>query len=138
MSADWRVRCEELLADADGDLIAAVGDASLCAISKSGDRVDGVKYLEGRSAALREYRRELTGTTGDAAHGETNSSSRWTATWDRTGSPTAPGASTPSPILPSTSTADFGATDAGEGTPLGPLTMFGRMCGRPAAWPGAS
>ena len=70
MSVDWRVRCEELLADAERDLIAAVGDASLCAISKSGDRVDGVKYLEGRSAALREYRRELTGTTGDAAHSE--------------------------------------------------------------------
>lgn len=38
---------------------AAAGARSLCAISRSGGQVDGVKYLEGRLAALREVRRAL-------------------------------------------------------------------------------
>jgi hypothetical protein len=38
---------------------AAAGDRSLCAISRAGGRVDGVKYLEGRLSALREVRRAL-------------------------------------------------------------------------------
>jgi hypothetical protein len=62
---DRRERCAQLLADTERDLVTAAGDASLCAIGKSGQRVAGVKYLEGRSAALREYRRELTATSDD-------------------------------------------------------------------------
>lgn len=68
VAVDWRARCDQLLSDTERDLVAAVGDASLCAISKSGERVDGVKYLEGRSAALREYRRELADFSGAEAH----------------------------------------------------------------------
>jgi hypothetical protein len=40
----------------------------LCAIGRSGERLDRVKYLEGRSAALREFRRQLGETSGAEAH----------------------------------------------------------------------
>lgn len=49
----------ERLAVVEHDLLAATGGASLCAVSRSGDRVDAVKYLEGRMVALMELRREL-------------------------------------------------------------------------------
>ena len=55
---DLTIRIEDLLASANRDLMDAVGDSSLCAVSRSDGRVDGVKYLEGRTAALRELRRE--------------------------------------------------------------------------------
>jgi hypothetical protein len=64
--ADLSERIEELLAAANRDLMGAVGDSSLCAVSRSGDRVDGVKYLEGRTSALRELRRKV-GDEGAAA-----------------------------------------------------------------------
>lgn len=59
---------ERLLADAEQQLNGAVGASSLCAISRSGARVDGAKYLEGRVAALRDLLRgggngtDVTGT----------------------------------------------------------------------------
>ena len=49
--------------------------SSLCAIGRSGERLDDVKYLEGRSAALREVRRKLGDTAGDEAHREVEQ--RW-------------------------------------------------------------
>ena len=64
-----------MLADTERDLVAAVGSSSLCAIGKSGARLDGVKYLEGRSAALREFRRHLGDTSGPEAHHEVEQ--RW-------------------------------------------------------------
>jgi hypothetical protein len=39
------------------ELVAASGGVSLCTISRSAGSVPGVKYLEGRMAALREIRR---------------------------------------------------------------------------------
>jgi len=75
MAVDWAARCEQILADAERDLVAAVGGSSLCAIGRSGERLDGVKYLEGRSAALREFRRQLRDTAGDEAHREVEQ--RW-------------------------------------------------------------
>lgn len=70
MAVDWLERCDALLADTERDLASAVGGSSLCALSKSGDRVDAVKYLEGRFAALRELRREVATVSGDAAQPE--------------------------------------------------------------------
>lgn len=75
MAVDWAARCEQMLADTERDLVAAVGNSSLCAIGKSGNRFDGVKYLEGRSAALREVRRQLRDTAGAEAHREVEQ--RW-------------------------------------------------------------
>ena len=77
MAVDWAARCEQMLADTERDLVAAVGNSSLCAIGKSGARLDGVKYLEGRSAALREVRRQLGDTAGDQAQREVEQ--RWRA-----------------------------------------------------------
>ncbi len=45
------------LAEVERQLVEAAGGASLCAISRSGGQVDGVKYLEGRLAALLQLRR---------------------------------------------------------------------------------
>jgi hypothetical protein len=42
------------------DLTDASGDASLCSISKSAGPVPGVKYLEGRMAALMEVERAVS------------------------------------------------------------------------------
>ena len=56
--AELSTLIEDLLAEANRDLTHAVGDSSLCAVSKTGGRVDAVKYLEGRTSALREVRRE--------------------------------------------------------------------------------
>ena len=75
MAVDWAARCEHILADTERDLVAAVGNSSLCAIGKSGDRLDGVKYLEGRSVALREFRRQLRDTGGAEAQREAEQ--RW-------------------------------------------------------------
>jgi hypothetical protein len=58
---EWQDRVEELLAATERDLVDAVAGDSLCAIGRRGERIDGVKYLEGRAAALRALRRELRG-----------------------------------------------------------------------------
>jgi hypothetical protein len=47
------------LAAVETELAAAAGSSSLCALSRSGEQVDGVKHLEGRMAALMELRRTL-------------------------------------------------------------------------------
>jgi hypothetical protein len=75
MAVDCAARCEQMLADTDRDLAAAVGNSSLCAIGKSGAHLDGVKYLEGRSAALREVRQKIGDTAGAEAHREVEQ--RW-------------------------------------------------------------
>jgi hypothetical protein len=75
MAVDWAARCAQMLTDAERDLVAAVGNSSLCAIGRSGDRLDGVKYLEGRTTALREFRRQLGDTSGAEAHREVEQ--RW-------------------------------------------------------------
>ena len=58
-----------LIADsATAALTAATGGASLCSVSRSGERVPGVKYPEGRWAAATEARRALRDVTDtDAA-----------------------------------------------------------------------
>lgn len=48
---------DDRLAAVEAELTAAAGDVSLCTISRSGGPVDGIKYLEGRMAALAEARR---------------------------------------------------------------------------------
>lgn len=48
---------DEAVTDAEHMLQQLAGDASLCAISRSGGPVDGVKYHEGRLAAAMEARR---------------------------------------------------------------------------------
>lgn len=60
---------EEFLAFLDGQaaqaaatMAAATDGASLCSISRTGARVPGVKYPEGRWAALRALRRAARGT----------------------------------------------------------------------------
>ncbi|MFO7960627.1 MAG: hypothetical protein R6U94_06760 [Nitriliruptoraceae bacterium] len=50
---------ESRLARLEEDLTAAVGDASLCAISRSAGSVPAAKHLEGRLAALMALRRSL-------------------------------------------------------------------------------
>lgn len=57
---------EELLATLDQwasvaaeAMTAATEGASLCSVSRSGEQIPGVKYPEGRWAALREYSRAL-------------------------------------------------------------------------------
>ena len=46
------------------ELTATVGDASLCAVSRSGGSVPAAKHLEGRAAALMALRHAMRG--GDA------------------------------------------------------------------------
>ena len=67
---------EELLAaiDARADgaaaaMTSATEGASLCSVSRTGERIPGVKYPEGRWAAMRALRRALrqAGTDADAA-----------------------------------------------------------------------
>lgn len=55
---DWAAAAAESMA-------AATQGASLCSISRSGQQVPGVKYPEGRWAALRELSRALRGSTVD-------------------------------------------------------------------------
>lgn len=43
----------------ESELVVASGGASLCAISRSAGSVPGVKYLEGRMAAITEVRRAV-------------------------------------------------------------------------------
>jgi hypothetical protein len=74
---EWPDRATALLRSAERDLVAAAGDASLCALSRSGGRVDGVKYLEGRTAVLRAFLRALATTPGEQVHAEMTAS--WTA-----------------------------------------------------------
>ena len=63
---------EELIAAADEraalaaqSIAAATGGASLCSVSRSGRQIPGVKYPEGRWAALREVRRRLRPLSDD-------------------------------------------------------------------------
>ena len=65
---------EELLAAidtrADGAAAAmasATEGASLCSVSRTGERIPGVKYPEGRWAAMRALRRALRSPQADAA-----------------------------------------------------------------------
>lgn len=56
-------------ARADGAAAAmasATEGASLCSVSRSGERIPGVKYPEGRWAAMRALRRALRGPDVDA------------------------------------------------------------------------
>lgn len=67
MSTEPVTTWDELLAAVDhrADLAAhtlaeATRGASLCSVSRSGERIEGVKYPEGRWAAMRELRRRWT------------------------------------------------------------------------------
>ncbi|HEY0949205.1 hypothetical protein [Nocardioides sp.] len=71
-------RAAALRADAEAQLTALAGGASLCSIARSGSAFPGGKYQEGRAYAaatvLRELRRGLEESEAlDAAHG------RWLA-----------------------------------------------------------
>ena len=54
-----------LLADAEAGLAAAAGGAAVCVFTKAGTPVPGIKYHEGRRAALKEVAR-LSGRTSRA------------------------------------------------------------------------
>lgn len=56
---DLVARCDRRLERVEAELVVASGDASLCALSRSGRPVPAVKHLEGRSAALREVSRAI-------------------------------------------------------------------------------
>ena len=74
---DWRTSIAERRARVEQELTVAAGGASLCSISRSAGPVPGVKYLEGRMAALMEleraHRQGMGGT--DVA---TEAHQRWT------------------------------------------------------------
>jgi hypothetical protein len=57
------------LAEVEDQLVAVVAGASLCTLSRSGGPVDGAKYLEGRTAALRQALREVRAAPDAAAPG---------------------------------------------------------------------
>ena len=57
MASDAAGILDERRRRVETELTAAAGDASLCSISRSAGSVPGVKYLEGRMAALREIER---------------------------------------------------------------------------------
>jgi hypothetical protein len=54
-----RSSLDERLGAIERELSGVVGDASLCAISRSAGSVPGAKYLEGRRAAAVEVRRAM-------------------------------------------------------------------------------
>lgn len=58
------------------DLTSASGDASLCSISKSAGPVPGIKYLEGRMAAVMEIRRS-TSRGADAVSAVADAHTTW-------------------------------------------------------------
>lgn len=64
------------MAAVEAELTEAAGSASLCSLSRSGGRVDGVKHLEGRMAALMECRRHVAGADEPARELDAISS-RW-------------------------------------------------------------
>lgn len=57
MDSDWRTAIAERRARVEQELTAAAGGASLCSISRSAGPVPGLKWLEGRMAALMELER---------------------------------------------------------------------------------
>jgi hypothetical protein len=64
------------------ELTSAAGDASLCSISRSAGSVPGVKYLEGRMAALREIARARRAGQ-DVAAAAAGAHRRWSEHLDR-------------------------------------------------------
>jgi hypothetical protein len=72
---------EQRLADLERQLGRLAGDASLCAISKSGGQVDGAKYLEGRMVAVLEVRRAVR-RGGDLAAQAAAALEDWTSELD--------------------------------------------------------
>lgn len=54
---------EELLHRAEADLDAAAGGAAVCVFTKAGTAVPGIKYHEGRRAALKEVVRRCRRTS---------------------------------------------------------------------------
>jgi hypothetical protein len=56
-----------LLAEAEAGLAAAAGGAAVCVFTKAGTAVPGIKYHEGRRAALKEVSR-VSGRTARDAH----------------------------------------------------------------------
>jgi hypothetical protein len=59
MTAGVDRRLGELVADAVHRLDAATGGAAVCTVTRSGAAVPGIKYAEGRWAALREVERAV-------------------------------------------------------------------------------
>lgn len=57
--ASGRAVLEEHLARAQGTLMAGTGEASLCAISRSGESFPAAKFAEGAVSALVELRRAV-------------------------------------------------------------------------------
>ena len=68
----------ERRAAVERELVAAAGDDSLCAVSKSGGEVDAVKYLEGRMAVLMQLGGVLR-RHGDVATAIAEMLSDWSA-----------------------------------------------------------
>ena len=57
MSERADARLAALLAEAEAGLAAAAGGAAVCVFTKAGTPVPGIKYHEGRRAALKEVAR---------------------------------------------------------------------------------
>ena len=77
MDPDWRPVISERRARVEQELTDAAGGVSLCSISRSAGPVPGLKWLEGRMAALMELERASRSGVGGtdvvtAAH------ERWT------------------------------------------------------------
>ena len=69
----------ELIAQAEADLNDRAGGASLCTLTRAGISVPGVKYSEGRWAALREVQRASKRSPTDSAEAARFSLESWQA-----------------------------------------------------------
>jgi hypothetical protein len=76
---------DALLADAVRRLDEAAGGAAVCTFTRAGIAVPGIKYAEGRWAALRELQRERRRAAAGTAPADLTRSAllRWRADLDR-------------------------------------------------------
>jgi hypothetical protein len=76
---DLALRLDQMLAVAKTGLYEAAGGGAVCAFTKSGTPVPGIKYHEGRWAALHEVSGQCADGTHDAATAALDISRRWSA-----------------------------------------------------------
>jgi hypothetical protein len=75
---------DDLLSAAIRALDSSTGGVAMCTFTKAGVAVPGMKYAEGRWAALRQVRRTSV-TTGSVHRATAAARSAWRATIDRAG-----------------------------------------------------
>lgn len=83
MDVDVDLRLEQMLAAAKLSLHAAAGGAAVCAFTKAGTPVPGIKYQEGRWAALREVSVRCAQGGHDAATAALEISRGWSSDLER-------------------------------------------------------